>query len=97
MKNTNETIAALCAECDSAAGSASESIEMLAKQSGPRTRAKWRKEHMTRVAKLDRAINGLTRALFIQPHAVDQLSPMMRQHAERIHTFGCRSLNNFLG
>ena len=97
MKNTNETIAAVCARCDSAAASASESIEMVAKQSGPRNRAKWRKEHMTRVYKLDAAVNALARALFIQPHAQDELTATMRSHANRIHDYGSRSLNSFLG
>lgn len=94
-KITDETIAALCAQCDSASLSASASLQMLAKQTGPRNRAKWRREHILRLGMLDRAAHNLLVALFVQPHAVDNLTPSMRQHATHIHGYAVRSLNNF--
>jgi hypothetical protein len=95
-KNKNEQIAGLCAKCDSASLTASASIEMLARQTGTRTRANWKREHSARLLKLENASLNLALALYVQPHADDELTPSMRQHAEQIHAYAVRSLNNFL-
>lgn len=94
-KITDESIAALCARCDSAAIAASSSLEQLAGAPSKRKRAQWRKEHIIRVGVLDRAAHNLLVALFVQPHAVDTITPAMREHATHIHGYAVRSLNNF--
>lgn len=94
-QNKNEQIATLCARCDSASSAASNSLQMIAEATSARKRASWRREHAVRLLKLENASLNLALALCIQPHAADGVTPLMRQHAEHIHTYAIRSLNNF--
>jgi hypothetical protein len=99
MNSTNKTkdeqISALCAQCDSASSAASSSLEQIAAATSARKRASWKREHAVRLLKLENASLTLALALCMQPHAADELTPSMRQHAEHIHTYAIRSLKNF--
>jgi len=86
-------IASLCARCDSASANASASLAQLAAQTGPRNRAKWRREHVLRVGQLDRAALALALALWVQPHAEDPLPASYRQYATTIHGYAVKHLN----
>jgi len=86
-------IASLCARCDSASANASASLAQLAAQTGPRNRAKWRREHTLRVGLLDRAAFALAMALWVQPHADDPLPASVRQYATTIHGYAVNHLN----
>lgn len=92
---STDHIASLCARCDSASASASASASLaqLAVQTGPRNRAKWEREHATRVGLLDRAALALALALWVQPHADDPLPASLRQYASSIHGHAVNHLN----
>ena len=85
-------IASLCARCDIASASASASLAKLAAQTGPRNRAKWKREHVIRVGLLERAAYALALALWIQPHAEDPLPASFRQYASSIHAHAVNHL-----
>ena len=93
--NIDTEIAALCVRCDLASIAASSSLEQVAGATSKRKRAQWRKEHVIGVGALDKAAYNLVIALWVQPLAVDTITPSMRKHAERIHTYATRSLNVF--